>query len=370
MTKFCAAFRPRTREQQIAAIGLSGGQRPKDAALCRCLDPSGGEWEEIDHPRDGEWLQEMIDRTPDQTFKDFYYMQRNSPEASRRTIYLQPLCKPEDLEGDAFPGGSWPSWSFLQTAVEHFYSPMKVVALPAIPMENLRPRPANRQNVYGTQWHAAQVLDAIAGKLPKDAFCMLAVTMCDLYPRPEWNFVYGLARLTGRVGVFSFVRHTPERRGGRWSEAQLLHRACKTMLHEIGHMFGLKHCTWFNCMMRGSNGEGIEHQTNYLHLCPVCLRKLHSCLGFDIVATYKKLLTLFQEYEAHNELFQKDCLFLRQRIDALQSLPQAATASVPKCLALTSAAPQEGGAVRGLRSPAAGGRGSSSRSISRRRQSK
>lgn len=44
---------------------------------------------------------------------------------------------------------------------------------------------------------------------PEDAFCMLAVTNVDLYPRDSWNFVYGLASAGTGTGVFSFARHEP-----------------------------------------------------------------------------------------------------------------------------------------------------------------
>jgi len=196
-------------------------------------------------------------------------------------------------------------------------------------MASLQPKPASRQNDCGEQWHAGQVLDALTrAGFPHDAYCMLAVTMCDLYPREEWNFVYGLARLTGRVGVFSFIRHEPIQgaRPDSWPEGELLYRSTKTMLHEIGHMFGLRHCTWYNCLMRGSNGEYAEHQKNYLHLCPKCLRKLHWSIGFDIPVHYASLLDHFQAYEATNDGFKKDCEFLRNRLAALQDVPAGATA--------------------------------------------
>jgi archaemetzincin len=32
-----------------------------------------------------------------------------------------------------------------------------------------------------------------------------------------------------------------------------LRNACGVMVHEIGHMFGLEHCTYFECTMNGSN---------------------------------------------------------------------------------------------------------------------
>lgn len=337
---------PRSPHQQLAAIGLGPGRRTGDAkllhceaygraakcagqvqtSLCKCFDPSAGHWEDIEPPEPSEWLDSMRDRTPDQSFKDFVESRPNRPDKVRHVIYLQPLCAQEDLEKPAFPLGPWPSWQALQSAVERFYAPLPVRALAPVPMQSLRPKPASRQNDYGIQWHAGQVLDALhASDFPSDAFAMLGVTMCDLYPRESWNFVYGLAYLTKRVGVFSFIRHVPPSGDDVWRGAQLLHRSTKTMLHEIGHMFGLKHCTWYNCLMRGSNGEGVEHQPNFLHLCPVCLRKLHWSIGFDIFARYQSLLDLYQQFEGSHEHFARDCEFLRSRLEALTDLPPSAT---------------------------------------------
>lgn len=31
---------------------------------------------------------------------------------------------------------------------------------------------------------------------PKDAFCIVGITMIDLYPKDSWNFVFGQASLT------------------------------------------------------------------------------------------------------------------------------------------------------------------------------
>lgn len=333
MPKFCKRFNPPSRQQQLTAIGLDKcGRRELSEAMCRCLDPSGGEWEDIETPEPNEWLDAMLDKTPDQCYQAFVSSRPNIPNMRQRTIYLQPLCSndPAELEGAAFPQGAWPSWDALESAVVRFYAPLLVKTLPPITIRELTPRPDSRQNSYGLQYNATQIMDALLRRnLPGDAYCTLAVTMADLFPRPEWNFVYGLARLQQRIGVFSFVRHTPdpESASAEARQAQMLHRSMKTMIHEIGHMFGLRHCTWFNCLMRGSNGEQVEHQHNYLHLCPVCLRKLHSSIGFDVVQNYKSLLELFQAYEADGEYFRRDCEFLRQRLAALEDLPTGATAA-------------------------------------------
>lgn len=49
------------------------------------------------------------------------------------------------------------------------------------------------------------------------------------------------------------------------------------MAHEIGHMFGLRHCIYFSCLMSGSN-HLEETNAKPIEFCPVCIRKLQSNL--------------------------------------------------------------------------------------------
>src|SRR5207248_460192 len=128
-------------------------------------------------------------------------------------------------------------------------------------------------------------------RLPADAFCVLAITMEDLYPEPSWNFVFGQASLHDRVGVYSFARYDPAFYGQSRApgyEALLLRRSCKVLAHETSHMFGLTHCTFFHCLMNGSN-HLAESDRRPLHLCPVCLRKLQSSVDFDVFGRYNAL---------------------------------------------------------------------------------
>jgi archaemetzincin len=135
------------------------------------------------------------------------------------------------------------------------------------------------------------VLHWLKGKLPGDGFCLLAITMEDLYPEASWNFVFGQASLDERVGVYSFARYNPTFYGEPQGEdypALLLQRSIKVLTHETGHMFGLTHCVYFNCVMNGSN-HLQESDRRPLHLCPVCLRKLQFSVGFDVVKRYATL---------------------------------------------------------------------------------
>ena len=85
-------------------------------------------------------------------------------------------------------------------------------------------------------------------------YCRLGITLEDITPGEDWNFVYGQARPAERTGVFSFARHSPlfdagvraaDLEEGSMSQdllAKLLRCSIKTMVHETCHMFRIGHC--------------------------------------------------------------------------------------------------------------------------------
>ena len=88
------------------------------------------------------------------------------------------------------------------------------------------------------------------------------------------NFVFGQAKMKGRVAVVSIARldptfwHQPE------DEELLEKRAVKECLHEVGHMaFGLGHCPNRHCVMNFSNTVGdVDKKTKFL--CNSCKLQL------------------------------------------------------------------------------------------------
>ena len=101
------------------------------------------------------------------------------------------------------------------------------------------------------QYNATEINAALEQYKNRDTFCILAVTNQDLYPQEGWNFVFGLANLNSGTGVFSFCRHQelfddptttmPEDE----QEKRWFRKSAWTMVHEITHMFGLKHCIYY-----------------------------------------------------------------------------------------------------------------------------
>jgi archaemetzincin len=282
------AFEPPGPEERLKAIGPMAGV---PEALRLALEP-GTDFESIPRPKPGDWL--AVHPEPGQTFEQFIRSKPNRPDQTRNRIYLFPL-------GD-FPREGSPPVEFLKEYTEIFFGMGAEVLSPkpgAQPRFTTRINPLTRKR----QILSMDVLSYLKSLLPGDAFCLLAITMEDLYPDPAWNFVFGQASLRDRVGVFSFARYDPafygERRG-REARQTLLKRSCKVLVHETGHMFSLAHCIYFRCVMNGSN-HLQESDSRPQFLCPVCLRKLHSSIGFDVVLRYERMLKFYRRWGLHPE---------------------------------------------------------------------
>jgi hypothetical protein len=73
----------------------------------------------------------------------------------------------------------------------------------------------------------------------------------------------------------------------------VLERASKVLCHELGHIFGLKHCTEHACLMNGVNHFG-ELIAQPLLECPCCLRKLGASFKkWCIAERYQALAALY-----------------------------------------------------------------------------
>lgn len=149
---------------------------------------------------------------------------------------------------------------------------------------------SERQRAFGPQWLTGDILEGLLAARPADAAAVMAVTMVDLYPDPDWNFVFGQASYTERVGVTSLFRS-----GDLAAEPELvLTRTYATSMHEIGHMLQLLHCVAWECPMNGSNHQE-EADSRPLEPCPHCLAKLHHATGLEPEARWAQLRAAFAD---------------------------------------------------------------------------
>jgi len=187
-------FKPPGYAEQLRAIGSTKGL---SETLCLAFDPEG-DFEPITFPKKGDWLAEHHE--VGQSFDDFLRSNPNRPDDIRNKIHLQPLGE--------FPEMQSPSLATLKLLTSAFFH-MDVELLPPLDIDEAKVR--TRLNPYtgNRQILTTDILTFLKKRLPKDAFCLLAITMEDLYPHPSWNFVFGQASPHDRVGIFSFARYDP-----------------------------------------------------------------------------------------------------------------------------------------------------------------
>lgn len=107
----------------------------------------------------------------------------------------------------------------------------------------------------------------------KNYAALLGFTSTDLYPRPSWDIVFGIAYMKESIGLWSVARFGR----GDDSEAfrkQFLERSMSTASHETAHLFGMAHCIAWDCLMNGS--DSLEESDRHpLVFCPSCQAKVN-----------------------------------------------------------------------------------------------
>lgn len=278
-----AAFNPPTAEDRAIALGDIAAESP---SLRRLLAPDD-DYGLIPLPGPGDWLDRHHE--PGQSYAQFVASESNRPDATRRILYLLPI-------GD-FTAGSSPSVEALRGYLADFFQ-LETKILPVAQADITQFKPRVHPQTKQLQILTTSLLDFLRTQLPPDAYCLLGITMQDLYPHPSWNYVFGQASLRNRVGIFSFARYDPEFfdevRPDDFRRVMLL-RSVKVTAHEAGHMFGLAHCIYYDCALNGSNSL-IESDARTLHLCPVCLRKLHQSVGFDVIKRNQDLSRFYRRH--------------------------------------------------------------------------
>lgn len=280
------AFEVPSSEVRQGAIGdtRSAGETWQELLL-----PHAEDFEPIGVPAPRDWLASRQEFG--QTFREYLLGRRNGVTPAKSTVYLVPL-------GDYGESEVAPEMVVLADFVRLYYR-VRAVVLPQVGLVDLGV--VSRTGRQGQlQLHSAAVLDRLEKRVPENGFALIGVTMEDLYPAPEWNYIFGQARVGKRVGVFSFARYDPRVWGAVLEDDEakakrvVLERGCKVLGHEAGHLFGMLHCIYFRCVMNGSNHIG-EADSRPVHLCPVCLRKAGSATGLNPVLRYRGLARFYRE---------------------------------------------------------------------------
>jgi archaemetzincin len=148
-----------------------------------------------------------------------------------------------------------------ESITEQFGTEVKV-------MPNLGP-PAYAFNVNRGQYNSNAILKKLIELCPADGLKILGMTPFDLFS-PIFAFVFGEAQFGGKCTVISSFRLRGDMDGHSAHGCPPLgNRLEKEAIHELGHTFGLRHCSDPDCVMHYSTGVQCADR-KFAFFCPAC----------------------------------------------------------------------------------------------------
>lgn len=255
-------------------------------------------------PQAGDWLAREGLVEYGQTFAEYT---RGRPRVCEKfnSLYLLPLGK--------FSESEQPLIKSVGEALGCCFG-MPVTQLENFPLESI-PDWAERTNSAGRrQLWTQYVLDKVLPpRLPEDAAALLGLTSIDLWPGEGWNYVFGMATLENRVGVWSTARFGNADESDE-ERKKFFRRLLKIALHETGHMYGITHCIAYECGMNGMNNLD-EGDRQVLEFCPECQAKLWWTCDYPPAKRFARM----EEYFARND-FEEEAKYYSRAREALQKM--------------------------------------------------
>lgn len=291
----------------LLAAGLAWGSAGARAEVPEAMVPASLEkliplHKKLAPPQPGEWL--ATHPEPGQSYRQYLRSHPVTPDKTRRILYIQPLGSLTTTQE-----------RIVRLSAEYmgiyFSLPVKIregLSLDLVPAKARRKHP---------EWGSNQILspyvleEVLYPRLPSDAMAYIAFTASDLWPGEGWNFVFGQASLSHRVGVWS-IHGLGDPHESDDSFQLCLRRTLKIATHETGHMFSLPHCTYYRCNMCAAN-HLAEADRQPLWLCPVCLAKLLWATKADPQKRFQQLAAFCEAHglAAEQEFFEKSLAVLR-----------------------------------------------------------
>lgn len=286
-------WRPPDAVRSLQAAYADGCREPRAALLAGLRQ---GLFELKRAPDQGDWLagKGAADRKG-QTFEEWNARCHRRPQLGD-AVQLVPIA----MEGQpGAPTADVPDAAWFADCVRSFFFGVRVEVLPAVAADVILGEVTHRESQeYGAQLYTQDVhrwLSRLRERSgDKNVFATVAYTLLDLYPGNYSEYVYGQGNPALGTGVLSLARYLYV------GQLFLRQRCFRVMCHEMGHLFGLRHCIWYECIMGGSSGAW-ESDRQPLHACPVCLAKLDAAFGGVDLLAREACLEAFWWQSGHDD---------------------------------------------------------------------
>ncbi len=134
------------------------------------------------------------------------------------------------------------------------------------------PLPADGYNARRHQYEGDSILAALESSRYLEADHLLGLTDVDCYT-PGLNFIFGLATMCGRTAFVAVPRLRQSFYGLPEDRALFYERVLKEVVHELGHTWGLSHCSDDSCVMHFSNSLD-DTDIKEADPCPRCKKRV------------------------------------------------------------------------------------------------
>lgn len=147
-------------------------------------------------PAYGDWL--FSHNEKGQSFEQFVRARHVVPTKEENIIYLQPIGKFDSMQIKQI--------ELVRQYLQIFFQ-LETKVLENV-SNDIIPNHARRIGDVGQeQFLAGYILtDVLKEENPNKRIALMAITEKDLYPKPEWNYVFGLASYRDKIAVSSIYR--------------------------------------------------------------------------------------------------------------------------------------------------------------------
>ena len=159
---------------------------------------------------DGNKEESLLEKQTYRQWKSLTEFQRvvHPRRLRQKTIVLQPITHKFFSSSYSLDKIDTTVIKHLQNFCEAYFLNMGIVVATPIDLSEVRQLTSRvHTETQREQILVGDILKHLNDHRPRNAYCMAGMTLVDLYPSPEWNFVLGHASLTNGCAVISFGRY-------------------------------------------------------------------------------------------------------------------------------------------------------------------